>query len=226
MTDLNKEALEAAAEPLTFVYTNWRGKTATRRVLPVSLRYGATEWHPEPQWLLLARDLDKDEDREFAVKDIHFSTLPAPQVAAAPAPAGDVEEMAKRLEEGPQAGCAENPGWEEMAAEAAAMLRALARERDEARARAETERKIAEAVELRATQQEHAISEQRQRISDLIRDGLGEIGKREAVERERDKAVKVLAALANLDERCGWRSDALDVTREALSRLVKKEDRT
>jgi hypothetical protein len=46
-------------------------------------------------------------------------------LAAAPAPAGDVGEIAKQLEEGPRAGCAENPGWEEMAAEAAAMLRAL-----------------------------------------------------------------------------------------------------
>jgi hypothetical protein len=51
-------------------------------------------------------------------------------LAAAPTPAGDVEELAKRLEEGPQAGCAENPGWEEMAAEAADMLRSLARERE------------------------------------------------------------------------------------------------
>lgn len=56
------------------------------------------------------------------------------------------------------------------------------RERDEAMQRSETERQIAEAVELRVTQQEHLLEERRQRISDLIRDGLGEIGKREAAE--------------------------------------------
>jgi len=58
------------AEPLTFVYRNWRGIVAERRVIPQGVRWGSTEWHPEPQWLLLALDADKGEAREFAMRDI------------------------------------------------------------------------------------------------------------------------------------------------------------
>lgn len=52
-------------------YTNWQGKRSVRRIFPMVLRFTKTEWHPEEQWMLLARDLDKDELRDFAMKDIH-----------------------------------------------------------------------------------------------------------------------------------------------------------
>ena len=51
-------------------YTNYRGETAYRRIIPKAIRFAATEWHPEPQWLLDAVDLDKNVDRSFAMKDI------------------------------------------------------------------------------------------------------------------------------------------------------------
>jgi hypothetical protein len=51
------------------IYTNWRGETAVRTITPKSIRFGATEWHPEPQWLLLADDAEKGE-REFALLDM------------------------------------------------------------------------------------------------------------------------------------------------------------
>jgi hypothetical protein len=35
-------------------YTNYRGETADRRIVPICIRYGSTQWHPEPQWLLEA----------------------------------------------------------------------------------------------------------------------------------------------------------------------------
>jgi hypothetical protein len=58
------------AAPIAVVYyTNWRGETSRRRIIPKSVRYGSTEWHPEPQWLMLAWDDDKQADREFALKD-------------------------------------------------------------------------------------------------------------------------------------------------------------
>jgi hypothetical protein len=58
------------ATPIAVVhYTNWRGETSRRRIIPKSVRYGSTEWHPEPQWLLRAWDDDKQADREFALKD-------------------------------------------------------------------------------------------------------------------------------------------------------------
>jgi hypothetical protein len=56
--------------PLYFTYRNWRGEVAVRRALPLRFTYEATQWHPERQWLLIAHDLDKDQERAFAVKDI------------------------------------------------------------------------------------------------------------------------------------------------------------
>jgi len=56
--------------PLTFEYINWEGKKAIRRVRPIEIWYGKTEWHPKSQRLLRAMDLDKNEERNFAVKDI------------------------------------------------------------------------------------------------------------------------------------------------------------
>jgi hypothetical protein len=51
-------------------YTNYRGETAERRIMPTgkSLHYGSTEWHPKPQWLLEAYDCDKKENRVFAME--------------------------------------------------------------------------------------------------------------------------------------------------------------
>lgn len=55
--------------PLTIGYTNYRGETAERTIVPRSIRFASTEWHPEPQWLLLAFDLDRNADRDFALRD-------------------------------------------------------------------------------------------------------------------------------------------------------------
>lgn len=51
-------------------YTNWKGVTALRRIIPKKIFFGSTEWHKEEQWLLEALDVDKNADRSFAVKDI------------------------------------------------------------------------------------------------------------------------------------------------------------
>jgi hypothetical protein len=56
--------------PLVFSYRNWRGEVSERRVIPIRVWFGATEWHPEPQWFLNANDLDKGETRDFALRDI------------------------------------------------------------------------------------------------------------------------------------------------------------
>lgn len=62
-------APEGANPLLKITYTNYRGETSERTIAPRSIRFGSTEWHPEPQWLLLAFDTDKGADREFAIKD-------------------------------------------------------------------------------------------------------------------------------------------------------------
>ena len=55
-------------------YTNYRGETSERTIIPHEreLRFGANQWHTTPQWLLPAFDVDKKEDREFALKDIQY----------------------------------------------------------------------------------------------------------------------------------------------------------
>lgn len=57
-------------EGLEFDYTNYKGEQSHRRVIVHSVGYGSNEWHPEPQWLMYALDLDKNEFREFAMKDM------------------------------------------------------------------------------------------------------------------------------------------------------------
>lgn len=65
------ETLEfAPKQRLVVWYTNWRGVRALRRIDAQQLWFGSTAQHPAPQWLLTGRDLDKDELRDFAVKDM------------------------------------------------------------------------------------------------------------------------------------------------------------
>jgi len=55
-------------------YTNWRKETGSRLIIPESISFGSTEWHPEPQWLLRALDVEKKQPRDFALNDIHSWT--------------------------------------------------------------------------------------------------------------------------------------------------------
>lgn len=52
------------------LYTNYRGETGLRRIVPERIHFGSTEWHSEPQWLLDALDVEKNAKRSFAMKDI------------------------------------------------------------------------------------------------------------------------------------------------------------
>ena len=60
---------EAATAPVTMLYRNWRGETAKRTFVPNGVWFGTSEWHKEPQWFLKATDLDRNEERDFALKD-------------------------------------------------------------------------------------------------------------------------------------------------------------
>ncbi len=57
--------------PFESHYTNWKGQTSLRRIVPEKVWYGSTAWHPEPQWLLTAWDTEKNERRDFALADFH-----------------------------------------------------------------------------------------------------------------------------------------------------------
>lgn len=61
--------------PVTLIYTNYRGEESERTITPQRVWYGSTEWHPEPQWLMTAFDHEKQANRDFALKDFGY---PAP----------------------------------------------------------------------------------------------------------------------------------------------------
>lgn len=52
------------------LYTNWKGETKYRNIIPKSIEFKSTEWHKQEQWILNALDVDKNADRAFAIKDI------------------------------------------------------------------------------------------------------------------------------------------------------------
>lgn len=53
-------------------YTNYRGERSVRRVLlSGAMIWTSNEYHPEPQWLMPALDIEKGTARQFAMKDIH-----------------------------------------------------------------------------------------------------------------------------------------------------------
>lgn len=56
---------------MSFTYTNWRGETSTRAVIPESIWFGVSPFHgDEPQWFLKALDTDKQKHRDFAMNKI------------------------------------------------------------------------------------------------------------------------------------------------------------
>jgi len=57
-------------EELIFNYVNWKGEEGQRRVSPVRVWFGATEFHVSRQWFMLAYDLDKKQMRDFTIKDM------------------------------------------------------------------------------------------------------------------------------------------------------------
>jgi len=51
-------------------YKNWKGETRWRRVVPQIIWFGASPYHPAQQWFMKALDLEKQEVRDFAMRDI------------------------------------------------------------------------------------------------------------------------------------------------------------
>lgn len=62
-------AVSTPTPPVSIRYTNWKGETAVRTIIPRSIRYAATEWHPEPQYLVEAWCCDRQARRSFALLD-------------------------------------------------------------------------------------------------------------------------------------------------------------
>ena len=56
---------------VTIDYTNYKGERAPRHIVPMRVDYGKNQWHPKACYMLTAMDVDKNEIRAFAIKDIH-----------------------------------------------------------------------------------------------------------------------------------------------------------
>lgn len=59
-------------------YTNWRGERRLRRIVPHNMMFGSNQWHTEPQWMLMAVDLEDEKNqsaiKSFALSGIHMLT--------------------------------------------------------------------------------------------------------------------------------------------------------
>lgn len=66
---------------IDMTYLNYRGEVSRRRVIPLRIWFGATEWHPEPGWLMTAHDIEKGADRDFALADCQFAEIALRPVA-------------------------------------------------------------------------------------------------------------------------------------------------
>jgi hypothetical protein len=64
-----------AGQALRFRYTNYRGVTSVREVRPVYVRWGTSDYYPEPGWLMKALDFDRGEFREFSMASMDFDEL-------------------------------------------------------------------------------------------------------------------------------------------------------
>lgn len=65
-----KNSWEMKDQKVKIRYTNWKGNTSSRTIIPKELLYESNQWHKEDQWFILAWDCDKKGLRKFAIKDI------------------------------------------------------------------------------------------------------------------------------------------------------------
>jgi len=64
------ELLIEGVHRLVCTYTNWRNETSVRKLDPAAIWFGTTAFHPEPQWLMNAWDIEKEVFRDFALRDM------------------------------------------------------------------------------------------------------------------------------------------------------------
>ncbi len=52
-------------------YTNWKGESSWRTIIPRKMFLGVAEWHDGEQYLLDAYDVEKKAMRTFAMEMVH-----------------------------------------------------------------------------------------------------------------------------------------------------------
>lgn len=70
LTTVESDSPREESQAVRINYTNYRGETASRQIVPLSISFKASEYHKEPQWLMSVYDLDKEARRDMAIKDM------------------------------------------------------------------------------------------------------------------------------------------------------------
>lgn len=69
--DESPHIMENLNRTIHFNYKNHKGTTRTRTVTPHSITFTHNEYHPTPQWLMIAYCHDAKATRTFALNDIY-----------------------------------------------------------------------------------------------------------------------------------------------------------
>lgn len=57
---------------MKILYTNWKGETRVRHIIPQNIFWGTTKYHTAEQWLLKATDAETGSEKTFAMREIDF----------------------------------------------------------------------------------------------------------------------------------------------------------
>lgn len=60
---------------IQFDYTNWKGVKSKRKVIVQEFVFTKSKYHPEYQMFIQGYDMNKMNERTFAVKDIEAETV-------------------------------------------------------------------------------------------------------------------------------------------------------
>ena len=62
-------------DQIKMLYTNYKGETRVRNIIPEKVYYGSTRWHPVEQWFLRAIDCETEDQelKDFALADCDFT---------------------------------------------------------------------------------------------------------------------------------------------------------
>lgn len=73
-------------KPLEFWYRNHEEIVRLRKVIPLSMWFGITPWHPKAQWLMRAQDTEKYEPTgKPVIRDFAFADMLCPKCMPASA---------------------------------------------------------------------------------------------------------------------------------------------
>jgi hypothetical protein len=70
ISGINKDSIKVV-ESINITYKNYKGEVGSREIIPIGdITFDSNEFHKTPQWLMPAYDVNKQDIRMFAFKDI------------------------------------------------------------------------------------------------------------------------------------------------------------